>query len=144
MVNKFQNTVSSWVRECGRFLFLNHPLRTSLGALIGIGLRTGVILLDKVISKLEWLNLQGLSDWHYIIIGVLFMHIPTIISVIHAKPEFGENIETAFKIIRMLHEQGVEKERIDEMYILVCELYLKQNVITDSKPKDEEKKLLGV
>lgn len=118
-------------------LITRHPIRTSIGALLGVIL----IITNHVVGNIFPPKINpfyGLSEWHFIFAGVFILHIPTLIQLIKYRPEFDEDIEAAFKTIEKAKQNGLPEEKVNQAYIGLCELVLEKSKRDEGLTKPNE------
>jgi uncharacterized protein YjeT (DUF2065 family) len=113
--------ISKVAGGASNFLLLGYPMRTGLGVMLGLFLATLAKLFAPILSKSAIITLGTLDDWHFAVVGVVLMHIPTFVYYLKAKPTmFGENEEKAFEVIRRAQRAGLTETQVRRMYLDLC------------------------
>ncbi len=105
-------------------LITKHPLRTSLGALIGVVLIIINHVGGNIFENPQKNPFNGINEWLFIFLGIFFTHIPTLIVIFKNEPEFDESIESAFKAIDRAKNEGMSEYQVNQAYKRLCELVL--------------------
>ena len=119
---------SSKINKAIDILFLSHPIRTSLGVLLGSGLFIMIRILE--------FSSPIINIWEFIILGILILHFRTIMHLIKKSCPFDEEIEKAFEIIKHAKKEGLPSWQIKQLYLKVCEKAL-SNIELKQKMKNE-------
>jgi hypothetical protein len=126
----FIDKATKFLGDCIGILITQHPLRTSIGAVLGVVL----LFIDHVFGNLlddpTKNPFHGIDQWLFIFVGVFITHIPTFISLMSIQPEFDENIEYAFKAIDKAKTEGMPVCQVNQAYKNLCEL-----ILENSSPK---------
>jgi hypothetical protein len=80
-------------------LFLRHPMRTSLGVIIGLVIVLFVDVFSPWLATLRYIDVYRANPVLWVAFGVFIMHIPTIIYMFRGA-RGNEDIEEALKLIR--------------------------------------------
>ena len=113
---------SKLVSDSIGLLVTKHPLRTSIGVLLGIVISTVNNIVTNLYGSVN--PLHNISDVKFIFLGIFITHLPILISLFKSKPEFDENIETAFKAIEKAKINGMPKCQINTAYRNLCKIIL--------------------
>ncbi|EGR2123908.1 MULTISPECIES: hypothetical protein [Vibrio] len=137
MRDDIKNTSSDWLNRAIDILFCTHPKRTSLGFVVGalIYVILGVIF-APIWSEIDRVKLSDLELWHYLIIGVSLMHIPTIKDSYTKESELPKEIEQALGLIKEAEAQGVSKKSIQKMRLELCDSVVKS--LSSRKSQDKQ------
>ena len=130
------DTTTRFFRRAIDVLLLTHPQRTALGTIFGLSIDVMIRLFSPYLKTLSWIDVTAVEQWQYIILGILFLHIPTIIILFQQRPELPEEIETIFSAIKKAQTEGVPKHQLNPLYRKLCEkvlMNLSSNQILDSK-----------
>lgn len=129
--NKFTLVLSKGIH----IIITEYPLRTSMGIILGAIFATVFSLFKPSLSNISFIDINSLKEWNFVAFGLLIIHLPTLYEKLSNKPEFDENIEKAFRVIKKAEEHGVEEEKIQLMYQRLCEKVL--DVSIDKERKKE-------
>jgi hypothetical protein len=139
-MHKYADITTRLINNAFNIIFIGHPVRTSLGVLVGLCLYTSVNALNSGIQKdFEIIfDIAKISSWQFIILGVTILHIPTIFYYMSKKGNMlSENEEKALELIRQARSEGVPEKYIANLYIKLCE-----KVLSNVEQKRSEKKEL--
>lgn len=124
------DTVRSLLNRAIDTLFLSHPKRTSLGVITGLVFNTVSLIFRPFFEQLSWLDLSALAAWHYLPLGIVLLHIPTIYHSWRRYAELPEDIERALFMIRQAEKDKiVTKREAKELRQLLC-----TSVVDQAKP----------
>ncbi|EKL9831851.1 hypothetical protein AB8I23_004937 [Vibrio alginolyticus] len=137
MRDDIKKTSSDWLNRAIDILFCTHPKRTSLGFVIGalIYVIVGVIF-APIWSEIDRIKVSDLELWHYLIVGISLMHIPTIKDSYTKESELPKEIEQALGLIKEAEAQGVSKKSIQKMRLELCDSVVKS--LSSRKPQDKQ------
>ncbi|HIF6203529.1 hypothetical protein [Vibrio parahaemolyticus] len=137
MRDDIKKTSSDWLNRAIDILFCTHPKRTSLGFVIGalIYVIVGVIF-APIWSEIDRIKVSDLELWHYLIVGIALMHIPTIKDSYTKESELPKEIEQALGLIKEAEAQGVSKKSIQKMRLELCDSVVKS--LSSRKPQDKQ------
>lgn len=143
MKNSSSDVLSDTVNRSINFLLVNHPTRTSLGAVLGLVLEFLSKVFSPILNRISTINLSIINPWEYVIVGIFLMHLKTFYEAFTKKTYLSENEERAFEAIRI----GVKEGKITEweaknMYLKLCEKVL-ANVELKQSTQDEIKESMG-
>jgi hypothetical protein len=113
-------------------LFLKHPLRTSIGMLIGLFIDGLAIVFKPIIYEIDWINIENIKIYHYLSAGILIVHFPTLISYIFSKPTIDESVSESIKLIKT---SGFSKTEQKLYYRKLIEKVLQRVILNDDIKK---------
>ncbi|ASG66072.1 hypothetical protein CEW91_07880 [Idiomarina piscisalsi] len=134
MNRDFKDTSSDWISRAIDILFCTHPKRTSLGFVVGALIYVIVgVLFAPVWTGIQWVKLSSLKLWHYLIVGLSVMHIPTVRESYSKDSELPKEIEQALCLIKDAEKNGVPKNAIKNMRLELCNSLVKSLSIKPEK-----------
>ncbi|MEQ1065450.1 hypothetical protein ABLB96_03125 [Acinetobacter sp. XH1741] len=80
-------------------LFAKYPTRTGLGLILGCVLYFIINLFRPFLEKIEIVDFNAAPWWGWLSIGLIIMHIPTIISVFHLNSIGNDTVDQALELI---------------------------------------------
>lgn len=117
-------------------LFLSHPVRTSLGFLLGLVLDGVRMVVQPILWAPEAVDLSVLSWWHPVALGILIMHLPSAIEFIRRSSIGLEAVDTAIKIIE--ESDFADSERRQKYRILFDNVVQQVGVSDNLSKKSDE------
>ncbi|MHA2743355.1 hypothetical protein [Vibrio harveyi] len=137
MNNDFKSSSSDWLIRAIDILFCTHPKRTSLGFVIGALFYVVVgVVLEPLWSDVQHVKISNMELWHYLVIGISMMHIPTIKDSYSKESELPKEVEQALCLIKEAETQGVSKKAIQKMRLELCDSLVKS--LSKNKTKDDK------
>ena len=134
-MEKIFDSVTKMSRKALDIIFIKYKIRTSLGVVVGNFIYTLQLVLKPILQELKKIDLLVIKYWQFVIIGILFLHIPTIFSAFSRKPLFDENIEKLFASARAATKEGdLTTAQTRMVYINICNQVLK-NVTLNEETK---------
>ncbi len=121
-----------WSGAAGRaldFLFLANPLRTSMGALLGIAANGLLQLLEPTLRYYFAYTSSPMTVAGLIALGVFLFNIP---GVFKRRPRFDPAIEKAFQAIERAKLEGLSSWEINNMYRQLCQHAL-ERILADAE-----------
>ncbi|WP_337081400.1 hypothetical protein [Acinetobacter pittii] len=121
-------------------LFAKYPTRTGLGLILGCVLYFIINLFRPFLEKIETVDFNAAPWWGWLSIGLIIMHIPTIISVFHLNSIGNDTVDQALELI----EKGdfSKAERRQHFRILIekvsSNIALSQNTNRDVQKIEKE------
>jgi hypothetical protein len=111
------------------FLFLNSPLRSCFGVILGGVAYVGLQAAAQIVTGVDSLaRVAALPFWYWFFPGLLVTHFRKIISLINKEAVVDESIENAMSVIEMGNFTDSEKRR---RYRELVELVFKRIRFTD-------------
>lgn len=132
------NPLDQWTRTADRalgILFLKDPVRTSLGLVLGGALSSLSLLFEPALQVSALVDVAAMSWWSWLPLGILIMHIPTILQLLK-KPSVGSHsIDTLFELIDRGDFSAVERR---QMYRRLIERFVELAAADHTLQKEEE------
>ena len=112
-------------------LFLNNPLATSMGVLLGF-------ILDGFMPHMSLIHadLSSIALYHWICLSVFVLNLKTLI----IRPKLPENLETAFAAIEEARKRGINDIEIKQRYRLLIQKYV-DDAVTNNQLRSELERL---
>ncbi|OCY31907.1 hypothetical protein BFR75_08580 [Acinetobacter pittii] len=92
-------------------LFAKYPTRTGLGIVLGCALSFIINLFRPFLEKIESVDFNAAPWWGWLPIGLIIMHIPTIISVFHQNSIGNDTIDQALELIEKGNFSKMERRQ---------------------------------
>lgn len=122
-------------------LLVGYPVRTALGVIVGLAAHTLFQIFSPLLNR--WpsvVNFSNITAIQFVFLGLLILHIPTIILHISKKASvLGETEEKVFAIIRKAEEEGMTKTDGKKLRLQFCSKYLDSVVLKQSTREEIEK-----
>jgi hypothetical protein len=107
-------------------LLMKDPRRLGHGVLLGCA----VVFVHQALSTITLGRGKGLlyegSELHLWLLGIFWVNVPAIIKTIRSTPEFDEDIEAAFRMIKHAEDSGVSRIQVRLMYRNLCETVIER------------------
>lgn len=140
-----KNILTSWLSAATNIIFLGFRVRTALGVVVGIGIGAVAKAFGPYLATYAaWIDLSRVTTFEYVIVGVVILHIPTILFYLRRRGSLlNENEEKAFEIIRRAKRNGVPDKQIEKMYLNLCERVLQNTELKQATKKEITDDLRG-
>lgn len=112
-------------------IFLKHPERSSLGFMFGVALHILTKIFAPTLRQITWLDLASVGIVEYGILGLVLIHLPTIMTLLVRPTRADEGIEKAFAIMREAKKLGASEDKIGDLCIQLCEEVVKKRVLDE-------------
>ena len=93
------------------FLFLRDRIRAPLGVVLGGSLWTLSELFGPALKDLAFLDLAVMSWWRWLLLGILIMHIGTILRLIWKPSSGSDTLDTVIELIERGGFSEVERRQ---------------------------------
>lgn len=100
---------SSLFYEVINLLLLKHGVRTSLGLVVGFSFQGLLLLFSPILKNINWVSIENIKIIHLLSMGVLLLHIPTIIKFLFKSTIIDETIDDAFTFMKSLDLTPLEE-----------------------------------
>lgn len=104
-----RNLITQAIARALGFVMTQHPLRTSLGVILGCALAFLTVIFEPALSKLAFLKLTDAPLIGWIAVGILVMHFPTLLFLVRRKPIGTEAIDQVIEVIERSNFSDTEK-----------------------------------
>ena len=141
---KLSNRISDRISRALDTILLTHPVRTSLGVLLGLAFSIMVKIFEPSLEEITWIDLKNVSIYEYLVLGIVITHISTLRLLFSTRTYLlDENIEKVFNIIKEAKKENIPDLQIGKLYLKVCEIVLKKLEMNSSfRQKVDESKLV--
>jgi hypothetical protein len=126
----FGDVASDLLYRAINHLILVHPLRTTLGLILGAFLEVTTKVFKPAVTQLTWIDLTEITIWHCFIVGIVLLHIPTYIWLAVRPAQFDEATEKALRLISKAKRGGAPADEVGQMYLDLCQRVI-DNVVLD-------------
>jgi predicted membrane channel-forming protein YqfA (hemolysin III family) len=122
-MNDLIDRVTRFLGSASNIIFVGHPMKTSLGVFVGLALSMFIKLFTPLLSNLSpVINFSAISDWEFIVIGIVLLHVGTIRYYLLKKGGIlTEDEERVLAVIRAAKRQGMPQKAVTRMYLELCE-----------------------
>ncbi|WP_046181182.1 hypothetical protein [Domibacillus tundrae] len=120
-------------------LLLRNGIGTIRGILGGIVVSGFLNFLSPLLQKIKGIDLEKLTAFHIICLGILIMNLPYFTK----KTSFPPHIEVAFKAIDEAKASGLSDIHIKQLYRQVCEMAIQNIQEQPTSPLSEAVNVLG-
>lgn len=96
------DATDAWTKVLDRALdivFVKYPARTGLGVILGCVFSFLVRLFQPTLASISFADFSGAPWWGWIPIGVIIMHVPTILTLFKQQPIGNDSIDQALDLI---------------------------------------------
>lgn len=93
-------------------LFAKYPTRTGLGVILGGALSFIAKLFSPILQKVEIIDFNNTAWWGWIFIGLIIMHIPTILSIFNQNSVGNDTVDQALELIERGDFSKVERRQL--------------------------------
>lgn len=101
-------------------LLLKNPERTVLGVLLGVVFSFFSKIFTPLLEKIQYIDISKAPTWGWIPLGIVFMNLPVIVSLIRKKPRINEKVDEVTKIIEEGNFSEVERRRMYRNLVSEC------------------------
>lgn len=104
----------SWTRIADRALdtiLAKHPARTGLGVILGTSLDFLVRVFEPSLKQLEFMDVTAAPPLGWVAMGILIMHIPTMLALIGRRPVGSEALDEALTLIERGNFSAAERRQ---------------------------------
>lgn len=115
-MNDTKNTWTDVTNRALDLLFTKHPVRTSIGVVLGLVFAFLVELFMPALKTVTFANFAGVPKWGWIPVGILVAHVPTVLAFVMTKPISNETIE---EIVTLIEQANFSKGEKRQQYRLL-------------------------
>jgi hypothetical protein len=130
----FLDKFSSSIKVASDILFVKHPLQTSMGVLLGVGLHGLNSIFGNTLESLTQLKFSTLKAWHFIAVGIFGFNVKFLLNQKKLDPEIEEALTT---ITKMEMNGQIRRDHATLLYKQLAEKVIK-NVTLDAELKEKE------
>jgi len=121
------DTATRFLNRAFDLMFTKYPTRTSIGVFVGVTLDGIAAVLVPVMSVAMAAAIGHVKLWHYVALGVVLLHVPTLVHLVRHRADLDEQCEHAIAVIERA-PVGVEEKR--SMYRELVRRVMDQLVVT--------------
>jgi uncharacterized protein YacL len=132
---------TSFINRTIDLLFIKQPLRTSLGVILGLVLAFLVQLFLPTLKLLEFANFAGAPLWGWIVVGILFAHLPTFVLLMRTTPVGDEKVSDMVALIEKANFSVSEKRQAYRNLVVKVQENLVLNQRTNRKLREVQQRI---